>query len=169
MKDYWEIEPEEKGKYFNKLSNIDVEDFIAKVKNQSVENLILIKDMTENKYYEICKIAYNAIGKGDDNLSAKELFYKNADGRDQGLGEIEGDSINAFNIWYQENHHHFDHTFEILPSRSFYRGDLWVDITKDSYYLRLSGSNFWTSLDVIKIYMELIKKKILLYYMILNL
>ena len=61
LKDYWEIEPDEKKKYFDELTNIDINDFIKKVNNQNVDDLVLIKDMTANKYYEICKIAYNAI------------------------------------------------------------------------------------------------------------
>lgn len=142
LKDYWEIKPEEKIKYFNELSNINVEDFIAKVQTQSVENLVLIKDMTANKYYEICKIAYDVIGKGDNKLSLKELFYKNADGRDQGLSEINGNSIEEFNTWYRENEHHFDHTFEILPGRSFYRANLWIVKKDNGYYLKLSGKTF---------------------------
>lgn len=160
LKDYWEIEPDEKKKYFDKLANIDICDFIEKVNNQNVDNLVLIEDMTANKYYEICKIAYNAIGKDDKTFSSKELFYKNADGRDQGLSEINGNSIEEFNTWYRENEHHFDHTFEILPGRSFYRANLWIVKKDNGYYLKLSGKNFWTSLDVIKIYVELIKNNI---------
>lgn len=116
--------------------------------------------MTSSKYYEICKLAYNVIGKGYDNITPKELFYKNADGRDQGLCKIDEHSLEAFNNWYKENMHHFDHTFEILPGRSFYRADLYIMDKDDGYYLGLSGNNFWTSLDVIKIYMGLIKNNI---------
>lgn len=160
LKDFWKINPKAKKEYFAKLSPIKVDDFIEKVKAQSVDNLILIHDMTANKYYDVCKLAYKAIGKEDNHLTAKELFYKNADGRDQGLKIIDGDSTEAFDVWFTQNKHHFDHTFEILPGRSFYRGDLWVDKKGDGYYLKLSGSNFWTSVDVIKIYMELIKNNI---------
>lgn len=160
LKDYWVIKPEDKKEYFDKLSNININDFIQRANKQSVDNLCLMENMTANKYYEICKIAYNAISKGNDNISAKELFYKNADGRDQGLRNINGDSIEEFENWYVENCYHFDHAFEILPGRSFYRGDLWIDNDGNGYYLRLSGNNFWTSLDVIKIYVELIKNNI---------
>ena len=160
LKDYWEIEPDEKKKYFDELSNININDFIQRANKQSVDNLCLMENMTANKYYEICKIAYNAIGKDDKTLSSKELFYKHADGRDQGLRNINGDSIEEFEKWYVENCHHFDHAFEILPGRSFYRGDLWIDNDGNGYYLILSGNNFWTSLDVIKIYVELIKNNI---------
>ncbi|MCM1130693.1 MAG: hypothetical protein NC310_09000 [Roseburia sp.] len=160
LKDFWEIEPEQKKNYFSQLSSIDIHDFIKRAKSQSNEQLSLIKDMTSSKYYEICKLAYNAIGKGDNNITPKELFYKNADGRDQGLCKIDEHSLEAFNNWYKESKHHFDHTFEILPGRSFYRADLYIIDKDDGYYLGLSGNNFWTCLDVIKIYMALIKNNI---------
>lgn len=152
LNDYWQIEPEEKEGYFNKIANINVEDFIKRITNQSFDKLKPIKDMTARKYYEICRLAYNAIGKGKAKLTAKELFYSIADGRDQGLQDIVEDSAEDFNKWYTENEKHFDHTFEVLPGRSFYRGDLYVIRKKEGFYLGLSGSDFWTSLDMIKIY-----------------
>lgn len=61
------------------------------------------KTMTANEYFHYCKIAYLAGKRKDDfveeKLSGREMYERYADGRDNGLLELEGDSEQEFADW----------------------------------------------------------------------
>lgn len=63
---------------------------------------------TANEYFAYCKIAYIA-GRTEDevvdeNLSGRELYRMFADGRDDGLLSIDGDSSEEFSSWIDNTH-----------------------------------------------------------------
>lgn len=117
-----------------------------------------IEKMTSNQYYDICKICYQSIQlEGSVNLSSKDLFYKYADGRDCGLKDIDGDNQKAFEEWVKIAN---DHACQIRRGSTTSRIDLWVDKDEKGYYFVLSGKYLWISCEVIKFYVELIKKNI---------
>jgi hypothetical protein len=67
-----------------------------------------VKTFTANEYFAYCKIAYIA-AKGDDevidaSLSGRELYRQFADGRDEGLLKIDGDSPEEFADWIDNKH-----------------------------------------------------------------
>ena len=55
--------------------------------------------MTANDFYRFCSIGYNANNYEYCELSPKEQYYKHAEGRDNGLSEIDPDSPEAFYEW----------------------------------------------------------------------
>ena len=70
-----------------------------------------VKTFTANEYFAYCKIAYIA-AKGDDevidaSLSGRELYRQFADGRDEGLLKIDGDSPEEFADWIDNKHPFF--------------------------------------------------------------
>lgn len=64
--------------------------------------------MTANDYFEYCRIAYHAATEKnetlDSTLTGRELYETYADGRDDGLLEIEPDSEQAFADWIDQKH-----------------------------------------------------------------
>jgi hypothetical protein len=66
------------------------------------------ESMTANDFFEYCKIAYLAGQRKEDkvdaNLSGKELYQHYADGRHEGLTEIDGNSLEEFSDWLDGKH-----------------------------------------------------------------
>jgi len=64
--------------------------------------------LTANEYFAYCKIAYIAARREDEvvdeNLSGRELYRMFADGRDDGLLKIDGDSPEEFAAWIDNTH-----------------------------------------------------------------
>ena len=62
-----------------------------------------VVDMTANKFFEYCRIAYLASERKEDhfdhNLSGRELYSRHADGRCGALLEIDPDSPDQFLAW----------------------------------------------------------------------
>ena len=67
-----------------------------------------LESLTANEYFNYCKIAYIAAKQEDEHvdetLSGKELYRIFADGRDDGLLEIDGDSQQEFADWIDGKH-----------------------------------------------------------------
>jgi hypothetical protein len=76
--------------YFSKASNTTVPAFTA------------------NKFFDYCRIAYCAAERKDDHvdktLSGREMYERYADGRHEGLLEIDGDSEQEFADWIDGSH-----------------------------------------------------------------
>lgn len=165
IKDFWHLYPDIREEYFKDLKQYDLKQFIKYItEDNSIEKTTTFKHFTAGMYYDICALGYRALGfDTEGKLSNKKLFYRKADGRVQGLDRIDIDSKKEFDDWYNENERGFDHTFEILPGRSFYRGDLRISKRDEGYYLELIGSNYFTAKQMIVFYMELRKKNIIPY------
>ncbi len=72
------------------------------------EDNFIRKTMTANDYFDYCKIAYIAAqekeGYVDKNLSGRQMYECYADGRDNGLLDIAGDSKKEFADWIDGKH-----------------------------------------------------------------
>lgn len=153
-KEVWKIYPSLKRSYRMSLKGIDLNNIFKQADNDDITHFA---SLTSRKYYDICKIGYLALdNKIDKDIDSKKLFYKKADGRTRGLEDINIDSEKEFDEWFEESGKHPDHAFEILPGRSFYRGDLWIEKDDNGYYLTLSGSNYHTQIKILKIYNALL-------------
>ena len=167
LKEFWSLYPRIAKSHQKIYEGVDVDTFISSVEKADYNEAYATRfdSFTARKYYDICRIVFEAIGnKIDPEMTSKEVFYTFADGRTQGLKDIDEDSTEEFDQWYQENKHHFDHTFEIIRGRSFYRGDL--DVCQDDagqYYLGLIGSDFFTQVKIIKAFLALQKIDIVCY------
>ena len=64
--------------------------------------------MTANDYFHYCKIAYLSGQRKDDHvdskMSGREMYKRFADGRHEGLLEIDGDSKQEFADWIDGKH-----------------------------------------------------------------
>jgi len=89
--------------------------------------------MTANKFFDYCKIAYIASQEKpntiDKKLSGKELYKKYADGRHEGLLDIDLDSVDEFSSWLDGTHPKRDrggHPWEIKRGGNTTHIDLYV-------------------------------------------
>lgn len=68
----------------------------------------VIHDMSANDYFEYCKIGYVAAVRKDESidasLSARKMYEKYADGRHEGLLDIDPDSKDDFRAWLDGKH-----------------------------------------------------------------
>jgi hypothetical protein len=95
--------------------------------------------MTADEYFAYCKIAYIAGKRQDDfvdeKLSGRELYQRHADGRDEGLLDIAGDSKEEFADWIDGKHPKKDrggHPWEIKRGGNTTYIDL--SVSRPSYY-----------------------------------
>lgn len=69
---------------------------------------IPLKSLTANDFFEYCKVAYLAGQKEDEDidktLSGKDMYKRYADGRDEGLMEIDHQSTQEFADWVDRKH-----------------------------------------------------------------
>lgn len=68
----------------------------------------VLPSMTADDFFEYCKIAYISGRRKDDSvdesLSGRQMYERYADGRDEGLLEIAGDSKEEFADWIDGKH-----------------------------------------------------------------
>lgn len=90
--------PEKKQKIIELVESL----YLRRSENTELESL------TANEYFNYCKIAYIAASREDEQvdetLSGRELYRIFADGRDDGLLEIDGDSQQEFADWIDAKH-----------------------------------------------------------------
>jgi hypothetical protein len=63
-----------------------------------------VDSITANEYFHYCKIAYGAVGLDKDNEPGRVLYKRYADGRHEGLPEINGDDAEEFSLWLSKEH-----------------------------------------------------------------
>ncbi|MCD7818985.1 MAG: hypothetical protein LUH07_08030, partial [Lachnospiraceae bacterium] len=94
-KDFWDIFPEDRGDYFSDITIEEVKEFTELISDQEGDSPVgaYISSMTSGKFYEFCRLGYAANNYEMANgLSAKDLYYKYADGRDEDLSKLDENS-----------------------------------------------------------------------------
>ena len=155
--EYWKLYPETKQQLLKEISLNEINYFIENAKNE-IDNRI--KNMTSGKYFECVGLAYKTTGYEIGNLTDKELYLKYADGRDEGLSNIDINSSTQFNNWFNDKNHFGGHPWEIIRGHSFARVNLQVCHDEKGYYLSLDGSKILRKIEITKIFNILHKNKI---------
>lgn len=107
--------------------------------------------MTANDFFAYCKIAYAAGQRKEDTVndeqSGRAMYQRYADGRHEGLLEIDSDSATEFADWIDEKHPKRErggHPFEIKRGGNTTHIDLCVSRPsyhqKEGFTVRLRGS-----------------------------
>ena len=115
--------------------------------------------MTSGKYFEYVGLIYKSIGYDIDNMTNKELYLKYADGRDEGLSQVDENSNIAFDNWYNDDTKYGGHPWEIIRGHSFSRVNLLVIKDDKGYYLFLVGK-ILRKIEIAKIFNILNKNNI---------
>lgn len=160
--DYWSLFPEYKQDYFCDISAEDVQDFLKymRIQEQTENPISRISNMTAGMFYEYCSLGYQANHyAGCDTLSFKEQYYKNADGRDEGLQDIDEDSPEAFYEWFH-NRQRAGHPWEVCRGGNATHISLFIQEDEKGFYLVVAGKSYGRSIEAIKFYLALVRKNV---------
>jgi len=123
----------------------------------------LATDLTAAKFFEYCKIAYLATEKEiDKNLSGKALYQRYADGRHEGLLDIDQESPQEFSDWLDDKHPKRErggHPWEIKRGGSYTHIGMRVDrpsvSSKEGYTIQLYGQSNHRLADTIRMFLAI--------------
>lgn len=165
-KDYWDLFPDRKEDYLSDITKEEIELFVNNIKEQKDEEPIgrYITDMTSGKFYEFCALGYEANKYENlEGLTAKEKYYKMADGRDEGLSDLNIDSNEEFDAWYNDRNRWGGHPWEVCAGGNSTHIDLVVWYNEQGYFLNLRGKSWGRSIETIKFYNALRKDGVAVY------
>lgn len=163
--DYWLIFPEEKEAW---LADMDVGEMalFEAMMNKQPENHPdgRLPVMTAGLYFDTCKLGYTANHyEGTGNLPARELYQKHADGRDDGLLDLDEVSAEAFRAWYFDRERRGGHPWEVCRGGNSTHISLYVSHNDQGWYFSLAGSSMWRSVETVKFYLALAKRGVPVY------
>ena len=165
-KDFWDLFPEQREAFFKDLTNEEIEEFAKRVTEQPEDSRAFmgrVYDLTADMFYRYCAIGYAANHYQGSELSPREQYYRNADGRDDGLKDIDPDSPDAFSNWCQ---HRVGggHPFEVCRGGNSTHISLYVHAQEDGGYLiSLAGDAWNRTVETIKFYLALRRANIPVY------
>jgi hypothetical protein len=164
-KDYWGIFPELRQDYFSAISPDEITELLDNISKQPKESPVArLPQMTAGFFFDCCKMGYTANDyKDNTKLSSRDLYIKNADGRDDGLLELDEDSAEAFADWYHHRKNRSGHPWEVCRGGNSTHISLYVNYDDKGWYLTLAGSSYGRSVETIKFYLALVKQAIPIY------
>lgn len=140
-----------------------VRDFITQVRAHQFQESYAghHKKMTLARYLRYCKVAYlaNAArlkGAIEPRMSGIEMYQRFADGRDEGLTELPGNSADAFAKWYRSGRRG-GHPWEIYRGGNTTHIDLGVTERHEGWSVFLRGSSTTRMAETIRIAQALAK------------
>lgn len=153
----WEVFPEDKTEYLGSLTDADRNKFMKLMEdydgNAIPENLIT--NMTADLFFQCCKAGYSANNyKGCQNLSGKKLYINHADGRDEGLCDIDENSSEAFLHWY-DTREHGGHPWEVCRGGNSTHVSLFIWKTENGFFFEVDGKSWTRSIEAIKFYLAI--------------
>lgn len=164
-KDLWDVFPESRDEFFKDFSKLKAAAFSALMTRQEIigprpDNRLPF--MTANDYYYWCSLGYKANNYSGTELSPKEQYYLHADGRDDGLGDIDPDDPNAFFEWYHDNTHCGGHPWEVCRGGNSTNISLYPRYD-NGWYLCIAGDAWTRTIESIKFYMALLEAQLPVY------
>ena len=161
-KDYWDVWPEHREKFFKDISDEDVAEFIKLASSQPEYEPISdkrLKSMTANDFFRFCAMGYAANNYDGCDKTPKEQYYLHADGRDDGLSKIDADSEEAFDDWLH-NRERGGHPWEICRGGNSTHISLAPIQDEKGFHLSLNGDAWTRTIETVKFYLALIRADI---------
>lgn len=149
---YWEIFPEERKQFFENISQTEIDEFIRCINENAP--VTALPEMTADTFYHCCALGYAAMEYDCSGMTPKELYLKYADGRNDGLSEIDGDSAEAFSNWYH-GRDRIGHPWEVCRGGNSTHISLYVYTNENGFYFSLSGSAESRCIETVKFYLAL--------------
>ena len=153
-RDLWEVFPEWKEKFFREISKTEVEEFLNFVVGYPLETDRRLPSMTANNFYHACALGYRAMGYDGTEKPEKEQYALHADGRDEGLSELDGDSPEAFARWLKERSL-IGHPWEVCRGGNRTHIDCIVCKDAHGYYLTVAGLAESRTIEAIHFFLAL--------------
>lgn len=150
----WDVYPEYRKKFFQDLCREDVDDFIRYVSEEETMPVNRLPEMTANRFYECCALGYRANNYNGCDLPPREQYDLHADGRDDGLSEIDADSPEAFAEW-MNNKRYGGHPWEVCRGGNSTHISLYVLLDDSGYSFSLAGDAETRTVESVKFYLAL--------------
>ena len=142
-RDFWNVWPDARVDFFKDISPADVAEFIERASAQE-ENYAAMKDrlqaMTANDFFRFCAMGYAENKYDGCGKTPKEQYVLHADGRDEGLQDIDADSPEAFHAWLHDRDRCGGHPWEVCRGGNSTHVDLRVLEDGRGYFLYLAGA-----------------------------
>ena len=151
-KDYWAVWPDERANFFEGTSSEDVAAFIRLATAQPKERSAFtprLASMTAGDFFRFCALGYAANSYPIDDLSPREQYRHFADGRDEGLTDIDERSPEAFHAWLTARHGGC-HPWAVCTHIS-----LGVACDSGGYWLRLTENVVSWTIETVRFYLAL--------------
>ena len=161
-KDLWDIFPEWRTDFFEDLTKSEIDRFVSLVSEQYSGEVERMEHLTVNGFFELCALGYKANNYEGTELTPREQYYLHADGRDDGLGEIDADSEEAFIDWLNIKHK-IGHPWEVCRGGNSTHISLYVWHKDNGFELYLAGSATTRTIETVKFYLALRNKGIPVY------
>ena len=164
----WDAFPDARTSFLKNISPADVAEFVKCASEQDSDRRRLtnhLKEMTANDFFSFCALGYKENNYEGCELTPREQYYKHADGRDDGLGEIDGDSPEAFHEWYNDRNHHGGHPWEVCRGGNSTHVSLYVHEDEDGYTLTVAGDAWTRTIESVKFYLALRRAGLPVYMM----
>ena len=157
-KEIYDIFPDQRDDFFEDLSEEDKQDFIRFASDDVPEKNLL--QMTANDFLRFCSYGYAANNYKGIDLSPREQYRLHADGRDDGLLEIDPDSPEAFYAWLTDRTRFGGHPWEVCRGGNSTHISLNVHHDGKGYYLTLAGDAWTRTIETVKFYLALYRRDI---------
>lgn len=165
-KDYWGVWPDARDDFFKNISSADVAEFIEKAtsqeKNQE-KSVGRLPSMTANDFFRFCAMGYAENKYKGCDKTPKEQYYLHADGRDNGLQDIDADDPKAFHEWLHNREQFGGHPWEVCRGGNSTHIDLRVMEDEHGYFLYLAGDAWNRTIETVKFYLALTRVNIPVY------
>jgi len=143
-KKYWEIFSYDKKRITKGIRKKDIE-ILKNIVKQSKDETgrHYLQEITAGKFFDCCKMGYEANNYfNGKELSSLEMYNAFADGRHEGLTELDLNSAEAFARWYHDGSRWGGHPWEICRGGNSTHISLYVQHKKnEGWFLRLAGSS----------------------------
>lgn len=165
-RDFWNVWPDARVDFFKDISPADVAEFIERASAQE-ENYAAMKDrlqaMTANDFFRFCAMGYAENTYNGCGKTPKEQYVLHADGRDEGLQDIDADSPEAFHAWFHDRDRCGGHPWEVCRGGNSTHVDLRVMEDMRGYFLYLAGAAWNRTMETVKFYLALTRANIPVY------
>lgn len=142
-KDFWKGFPDARESIMEGMSEADCNEFVSlmqEFKKDAIPSARL-NEMTANMFFECCSLGYKINGYDIEGLSPSEQYKKYADGRDEGLLEIDSSSAFAYEEWTNETRRGGGHPWEVMRGGNSTHVDFYPRKDDKGYYFMLSGDH----------------------------
>lgn len=136
-KSLWDIFPKEKEAFLKNISEQEISEFLSIMKTDSTDTPSgRIHNMTSEDFFRCCSLGYHANDYEHlEGKSWKEQYLRHADGRTDGLVDIDEKSPDAFSDWYH-NRPRGGHPWEVCRGGNSTHISLYISEDEKGYYKR---------------------------------
>ena len=151
----WEVWPESKAQFFGGITPNDITGFLAVGTDKLPLSTPRLTSVSASDFFRFCAMGYAANHYSDADKPPLEQYRRHADGRDDGLREINQDSPEAFDDWYHNRERRGGHPWEIFRGGNSSHISLYVMEDEQGYYLQLAGSAWTRTIETVIFFLAL--------------